>query len=89
MSFLYRSAFAIADDIRAGRASALDAVEFFLQRIEAHNGQLNAVVAMDPDAARARAREADAAAARIAATLRASWRVRRRLALLCGGARLP
>lgn len=64
MSFLYRSAFAIAEDIKAGRASALEAVEFFLGRIAAHNDALNAVVAMDPDAARARAREADAAAAR-------------------------
>jgi amidase len=64
VSFLYRSAFAIAEDIKAGRASALDAVEFFLDRIETHNSALNAVVAMDPEAARARAREADAAAAR-------------------------
>ncbi|KGE03946.1 amidase [Pseudohaliea rubra] len=64
MSFLYRSAFALAGDIKAGRASAVDAVEFFLGRIDTHNGALNAVIAVNPEAARQRAREADAAAAR-------------------------
>ena len=64
MSFLYRSAFAIAEDIKARRTSAVEALDFFLERIAQHNGTLNAVVAMDPDSARERARAADAAAAR-------------------------
>jgi amidase len=64
MNFLYRSAFAIADDIRSGRASAREVVAFFLDRIEHYNEGINAVVALDGDAALARAAQADEAAAR-------------------------
>ncbi|MEE4278769.1 MAG: amidase [Halieaceae bacterium] len=63
MSILYRSAFGLADDIRAGKLSAVAALEFFLERIERFNGDLNAVVALDTDRALARALEADRAAA--------------------------
>ncbi|MEE4658946.1 MAG: amidase [Halieaceae bacterium] len=61
---LYRSAFDLAADIKAGTLSAVEVLEFFLARVEAHNPALNAVVALDADRARARAAAADAAAAK-------------------------
>jgi amidase len=61
---LYRSAFALADDIKAGRLKAVDVLEFFLARVEQINPLINAVVALDVERARARAGEADAAAER-------------------------
>ncbi len=64
MKILYRSAFALATDIRSGRLSSRDVLEFFLERIEQFNPALNAVVALDEAAARERADAADAAAAR-------------------------
>ncbi|MCX2982784.1 amidase [Halieaceae bacterium IMCC14734] len=63
MDPLYRSAFALADDIRAGSRSSRELLEFFLQRIERFNPALNAVVALDTERARARADAADAAVA--------------------------
>ncbi len=39
-------------------------LDHYLDRLDRYNGQINAVVTTDPDAARARARAADAAAAR-------------------------
>jgi amidase len=63
-NILYRSAFALADDIRAQRLTAVDVLEFFLARIEQFNPDLNAVVVLDVDRARAKAVEADAAAVR-------------------------
>jgi amidase len=64
MSILYRSAFGLARDIKAGKLSAVAVLEFFLERIERLNEDLNAVVALDTDAALARAVAADEAAAR-------------------------
>lgn len=64
MNPLYRSAFGLARDIQAGRLSAVSTLEFFLDRIEQYNGELNAVVALDAESALARAAEADKAAAR-------------------------
>lgn len=64
MQALYRSAFSLADDIRSGRQSAVALLDYFLARCEQFNGELNAVVALDVERARARAAEADAAAAR-------------------------
>jgi amidase len=64
MNPLYRSAFGIADEIRAGRASAVSVLEFFLERLDTYNPELNAVVATNVDAALARAAAADEAAAR-------------------------
>jgi amidase len=59
---LYRSAFELAEDIKTGKLKSADVLEYFLARVEKHNPQLNAVVALDVDRARARAAEADAAA---------------------------
>ena len=64
MNLLYRSAFTIAQDIKAQRISAKEVLEFFLARIARFNPDLNCVVALDEIGARARADEADAAAAR-------------------------
>jgi len=63
MTILYRSAFGLAQDIKAGELSAVAALEFFLERIERLNPALNAVVALDAERALARAVEADRAAA--------------------------
>ncbi|GAB5414243.1 MAG: amidase [Congregibacter sp.] len=62
MSILYRSAFALAADIKAGKLSALQVLEFFLDRVEQFNTELNAVVALDTERALARAAAADRAA---------------------------
>ncbi|MEQ8515885.1 MAG: amidase family protein, partial [Chromatocurvus sp.] len=64
MSLLYRSAFGIAEDIKSQQISAVEALTFFLERIDTFNGDINAVVAMAADDALARARAADEAADR-------------------------
>ena len=61
---IYGSAGEIAAAIRAGDVSALEVLEAHLKQIERHNGALNAVVILDADAARHRARQADAALAK-------------------------
>jgi amidase len=61
---IYASATALAQCIRAKEISSVETVNAYLQRIEAINPQLNAVVQLTADAARAQAREADAALAR-------------------------
>ncbi|WOJ95160.1 amidase [Congregibacter variabilis] len=63
MSILYRSAFGLAQDIKAGKLSAVTVLEFYLDRIERFNQDINAVVALDTDRALARAVAADEAAA--------------------------
>jgi amidase len=63
MNILYRSAFGLAEDIKAGKLSAVSVLEFFLDRVERLNDGINAVVALDTDQALARALEADRAAA--------------------------
>jgi amidase len=63
MSILYRSAFGIARDIKAGKLSAVSVLEFYLERIERFNESINAVVALDTERALARAVAADRAAA--------------------------
>ncbi|MFK7831401.1 MAG: amidase [Congregibacter sp.] len=63
MSILFRSAFGLADDIRAGKLSAVAVLEFYLERIERLNESLNAVVALDSINALAGAVAADRAAA--------------------------
>lgn len=55
---------ALADAIRAGEVSSEAVVEACLDRIEAVNGDLNAVFQIQSEAALARAREADAALSR-------------------------
>jgi amidase len=60
----FQSAGGIAAAIRARRASSTEVLQMYLERIAAHNPALNAVCTLDEAAARARAREADAALAR-------------------------
>jgi amidase len=64
MQILYRSAFELARDIKAGHLSSVQVLDFFLDRIARFNDELNAVVALDTERARERALAADAAAAR-------------------------
>jgi len=54
-----RDAWEIADAIRGGKSSAIDALETCLARIDALNPDLNAVCHLDVPAARARAEEID------------------------------
>jgi len=61
---IYASATALARAIRAKEVSSEEVVDAYLQRIEEVNPKLNAVVQLTADAARAQAREADAALAR-------------------------
>lgn len=64
MRILYRSAFALAKDIKAGELSAVAVLEFYLERVDTFNGDINAVVALDTERALERAAAADAAAQR-------------------------
>jgi amidase len=57
----FRSAKQLAADIRRRKIGALEALDLFLARVDRFNPQLNAIVASDVDAARRRARRADAA----------------------------
>ncbi|HET6472735.1 MAG TPA: amidase family protein [Pseudomonadales bacterium] len=54
----------LADAIRTRRVGALELVDAYLARIDALNGALNAIVTLDAERARTRARAADAALAR-------------------------
>jgi aspartyl-tRNA(Asn)/glutamyl-tRNA(Gln) amidotransferase subunit A len=49
----------IADRVRAGDIAAKEVLEVFLERIEAHNAELNALVHVDAAGARAQAAEVD------------------------------
>ena len=60
----FSSTTALVEDLRSGRISAREAVEQAIGRIEAGDGEINAVVVRDFDRARAAAAEADAALAR-------------------------
>ncbi len=64
MQILYRSAFELAREIKAGHLSSVQVLDFFLARIARFNEGLNAVVALDTERASERAAAADAAAAR-------------------------
>ena len=61
---IYASAAELARAIRAKEVSSKEVVDAYLERIEKVNPKLNAVVQLTADAARAQAREADAALAR-------------------------
>lgn len=61
---IYASAAFLARAIREKKVSCVEVVEAHLQRIEAVNPRLNAVVQLAAETARAEAREADAALAR-------------------------
>ena len=60
----YNSAVALADAIKQGKITSSELLEYYLQRISQYNGEINAVVAMDIEGARARAAEADEALAK-------------------------
>lgn len=59
----FKPAAELARMISAKKLSARDLLEHYAQRIEQHNPSLNAIVVQDLDSGRARADEADAAAA--------------------------
>lgn len=61
---MYASATTLAKAIRTKEVSSKEVVDAYLQRIEAINPKLNAVVQLAVDTARAQARQADAALAR-------------------------
>ena len=58
---IFRSATRLLDDLKQRRTSCCDLLEAFIARIEAKNPAINAVVAVDYDAARQRAKAADEA----------------------------
>lgn len=60
----YQSATQLAEQIAARSISAVELLTYFLDRVEAHNPALNAVVWMDREGALTRAEHADAALAR-------------------------
>lgn len=59
----YKSATELAGAIRRGEIKSVDLLNIYLDRIERFNGDINAVVALDIEAAMARAIEADKALA--------------------------
>ena len=61
---VFATAAELAEGIRRRRFGATDVVEAHLAHIARHNSTLNAVVTLDQEGARRRAREADAALAR-------------------------
>jgi len=64
VSLAYRTTSDLVGALAAGEVASLDLLEALLERVERHNPAINAVVATAPEAARERAREADAARAR-------------------------
>jgi amidase len=60
----FQSAAAIAQLIRDRKISAVEALDYFLARVDKHNPRLNAIIWLDAERARERARAADAALAR-------------------------
>jgi len=60
----FRSGKELATDIRKKKIGCLELLDLYLSRVEQHNPALNAIVAMDVEGARKRARAADRALAR-------------------------
>jgi len=60
----FKTALAIAADIREKRVGAVEALDHFVARMDAHNPKLNAIIQTDLETARADAIAADAALAR-------------------------
>ncbi|MCF8029249.1 MAG: amidase [Desulfobacteraceae bacterium] len=60
----FQSALEQAAAIRAGRISAVELLEYYLERVRRFNPQLNAIVQTCPESARERAKKADQAIAR-------------------------
>jgi amidase len=61
LDIVFASATELAAAIRGGRVSAVEVLDAHLAQIASNNAALNAVVTLDVDGARRRAREADAA----------------------------
>ena len=59
----FKSATELTKEIRQGEITSTKLLNIYLDRIKRYNGKINAVVAMDVDAARARAAQADKALA--------------------------
>jgi amidase len=57
----YKSATALLADLQAGRATAVELLEMYIDRVNRLNPKINAVVATDLENARKRARDADKA----------------------------
>jgi amidase len=64
MDIIFSSTTQLAAAIQAGQVSAVEVLEAHLAQIDAHNPALNAIITLDAEQARARARAADAARAR-------------------------
>ena len=64
LSTPFRSAKELAAEIRKKKIGCLELLDLYLARVEKHNPAINAIIAMDTDAARKRARAADRALAR-------------------------
>src|SRR3989440_2109969 len=64
MDIVFSSTMQLAAAIRAGHVSATEVLEAHLAQINTHNPTLNAIITMDAERARERAREADEALAR-------------------------
>jgi amidase len=64
MDIVFSSTTQLAAAIRVGHVSATEVLEAHLAQIDTHNPMLNAIVTMDAERARVRAREADEALAR-------------------------
>jgi len=64
LDIIFATATQLAAAIRSRDISALEVLEAYLEQISERNPALNAIITMDADAARARARAADAALAR-------------------------
>ena len=60
----FKSATELAAMIRAKEISAVELLEHYLDRVERYNPDLNAIIVLDVERARVRAREADAALAK-------------------------
>jgi len=63
-AYAFGSATQLALEIRDRRVGCLELLDFYLARAERHNPALNAIIAWQIDAARQRARDADAALAK-------------------------
>ena len=59
----FKSAAELASSIQSGEITSAELLNLYLDRIQQYNNDINAIVAMDVDAARARAAEADNALA--------------------------
>ena len=60
----FRSAKALAADIRKKKIGCRELLDLYLERVEKHNPEINAIIAMDVEGARKRARAADRALGR-------------------------